>query len=331
MSTRPNPIAAATPYVGRKIITGDGVRLTVHDYGRPDTALHTVVLLHGLCLTQQSWAIQVGQLIDRWDEAVRIISYDHRGHGRSGRAPMHTYRIDRLAADLADVLSALRVTGPLTLAGHSMGGMVALAYLGRPAAQQPVQPAGLVLIASAAGRISERGLGRLLGTAATPMLANLVKRLPQRAIDQAMRGLIGPVRAALIRYPGRNRALPTGLAALAAESTRAVSLATATGFLSSLNSYDQYQTLASITAKTVVISGGADITTPDAHSRDLAAAIPGAVHLHQPAAGHMLLHDVPHSITAAINRVMGIHRRAAWTAGVWASRYGLPASLPDVS
>lgn len=328
MPIRPTLAATATEYVERTIITSDGVRLAVHDYGRANAALHTVVLLHGLCLTQESWALQVRQLTDRWGDALRIITYDHRGHGRSSGAPMHTYRIDRLAADLAEVLTASRVSGPLTLAGHSMGGMVTLAYLSRPAAERPVQPEGLVLVASAAGRISERGLGRLLGTAAAPMLVNLVKRLPQRASDQAVRGVIRPVRAALARYPGRNRVVPTGLAALASESTRAVSLASAAGFLSSLRDYDQYRMLASITAKTIVISGGADITTPDAHSRDLVAGIPGAVYLHQPAAGHMLLHDVPHCITAAINRVMGIHRRGAWTASMWASRYGLPSSEP---
>ncbi|MBX9639211.1 MAG: alpha/beta hydrolase [Mycobacteriaceae bacterium] len=121
-----------------------------------------MVLLHGLCLTQDSWAMQIRQLTHRWGGAVRIISHDHRGHGRFAGAPSHTYRVERLAADLADVLQTLRVTGPLTLAGHSLGGMTALAYLSRPAAQRPVEPENLVLIAAAAGRISERGLGRVL-------------------------------------------------------------------------------------------------------------------------------------------------------------------------
>ncbi|WP_438502204.1 thioesterase domain-containing protein [Mycobacterium arosiense] len=51
-------------------------------------------------------------------------------------------RIDRLADDLAEVLTALRVTGPLTLAGHCMGGMTALAYLGRPAAPRTGRSTG---------------------------------------------------------------------------------------------------------------------------------------------------------------------------------------------
>jgi pimeloyl-ACP methyl ester carboxylesterase len=79
-------------------------------------------LLHGLCLTQSSWALQVRHLVRRWGNSVRIITYDHRGHGRSTGADMHTYRIDRLAADLADVLTVLRVNGPLTLAGTRWAG-----------------------------------------------------------------------------------------------------------------------------------------------------------------------------------------------------------------
>ncbi|HZC93757.1 MAG TPA: alpha/beta fold hydrolase, partial [Mycobacterium sp.] len=108
------------------------MRLSVRDYGSraPD---HTVVLLHGFCLDQSSWDIQIGQLIREWGNDIRIISYDHRGHGDSADAPMHTYRIEQLADDLATLLIALRVKGPLTLAGHSMGGMAALAYLARSA------------------------------------------------------------------------------------------------------------------------------------------------------------------------------------------------------
>ena len=87
-------------------------------------------------------------------------------------APTSTYVVEQLAADLADVLAALDVTGPLTLVGHSMGGMVALAYLGRPPADRPVEPHGVVLVATAAGRLAERGVARLLATPATDCCAS---------------------------------------------------------------------------------------------------------------------------------------------------------------
>jgi pimeloyl-ACP methyl ester carboxylesterase len=298
-------------YVERTIITSDGVRLAVRDYGSTGARNHTVVLLHGLCLTQSSWALQVRHLVRRWGDSVRIITYDHRGHGRSTGAGMHTYQIDRLAADLAEVLSILDVTGPLTLAGHSMGGMTALAYLGRPAADRPVDPQGLVLVATAAGRLVERGLGRLLGTRATGMLFDLVNRMPPRATDQTINGLVRPVYQGLIRYSGAGR---SGAAAVTASAIHTISLTTVAGFLTGLQRYDQYHALASIAANTIVISGGADMTTPVDHAHDMVAAIPGATHLHRPTAGHMLLEADSHCVSNAIDSVMGIDRRSTHTA-----------------
>jgi pimeloyl-ACP methyl ester carboxylesterase len=289
-------------YVERTVVTSDGVRLAVRDYGSAGARDHTVVLLHGLCLTQASWARQVRHLVARWGNGVRIITYDHRGHGESTGADMHTYRIDRLAADLADVLTALRVTGPLTLAGHSMGGMTALAYLGRAAADRPVEPQGLVLVATAAGRLAERGLGRMLGTRATEMVFNLVHHMPRRATDQAFSGLVRPVWRGLSKRYG---AATSGAAAAAATAEHTVSLTTAVGFLPSLKEYDLYHALASISAKTVVLSGGADMTTPADHARDLASAIPGATHVHRPEAGHMLVEEHAECVSDAIDQVMG--------------------------
>jgi pimeloyl-ACP methyl ester carboxylesterase len=298
-------------YVERTVVTSDGVRLAVRDYGPAGACDHTVVLLHGLCLTQSSWAPQVRHLLHRWGGRVRIITYDHRGHGRSSGAEMHTYRIDRLAADLAEVLSAMDVTGPLTLAGHSMGGMTALAYLGRPAAHRPVEPQGLVLIGTAAGRLVERGLGRLLATRATEKLFGLVNHMPRRATDQAINALVRPVCDGIIKYSGATR---HGAAAVIASAIVTVSLTTAVGFLPSLKRYDQYHSLAAISANTIVISGGADLTTPADHARELVAGIPGATHLHRPTAGHMLLEDEAHCVSNAIDSLMGLYRRSFRTA-----------------
>lgn len=294
-------------YVERTVTTSDAVRLAVRDYGSAGAREHTIVLLHGLCLTQASWARQIRHLLRRWGNSVRIITYDHRGHGESTGADMCTYRIDRLADDLAEVLTALRVTGPLTLAGHSMGGMTALAYLGRPAADRPVEPQGLVLVATAAGRLAERGLGRLLNTLATEMLFELVHHIPRRAVDRAVNGLVRPLCGGLTKYSGADW---RGAAALTASAIRTTPLTTAAGFLPSLKRYDEYHALATIGANTVVVSGGADRTTPTAHARDIAAAIPGATHLHQPTAGHMLLDEQPRCVSDAIDSVLGMRTLA---------------------
>ena len=327
MSARPHPTAASGAYrlsakrdgyIERTIVTSDGARLAVRDYGSAGARNHTVVLLHGLCLTQSSWALQVRHLVGRWGNGIRIITYDHRGHGRSTGAGMRSYEIDRLAADLAEVLGVLGVTGPLTLAGHSMGGMTALAYLGRPAVDRPVDPQGLVLVATAAGRLAERGVARLLATRATGMVFGLVDHMPRRATERAINGLVRPVCEGLIRYSGhdRNRA-----AAVTASAVRTISLTTAAGFLPTLRRYDRYDGLESIAANTIVISGGADVITPASHARDLAAAIPAATHLHRPTAGHMLIEDDPDCVNTAIDRVMGM-RRGSRAASTRASRNG---------
>jgi pimeloyl-ACP methyl ester carboxylesterase len=287
------------PACTERIVTvRDGVQLAVRDQG-PSRAEATVVLLHGLCLEKGSWAGQIRHLTRQWGDRIRIISYDHRGHGRSGSAPNRTYTVEQLAEDLADVLTALRVTGPLTLAGHSMGGMVALAYLGRPPADRPVEPHGLVLAATAAGRLAERGVARLLASPATDMLCALAAVAPQRAI----RLLTKPVCATLaLQVGGHARSTLKALFTNVLVATG--SLDTAVGFLPGLRSYDQTSTLASIRAQTTILSGGVDLLTPPSHSHDLASAIPGAAHEHLPTAGHMLLQEATHAVTDAISRTI---------------------------
>jgi pimeloyl-ACP methyl ester carboxylesterase len=304
--------------VWRTVTTKDGVRLAVSDYGSDRADAPTVVLLHGLLLSQESWELQVRELRRRYGRRIRVITYDHRGHGRSAGAPMPTYEIAQLAADLAEVLTAMQITGPLTLAGHSMGGMTALAYFGRPASKRPVEPQGLVLVGTAAGGLAERGISRLIATPATEALFGLVHRMPQRATNAAVQALIRPFGDVLGRFAGQG----TAVAAIAATAIRTTSMTTAAGFLPSLKRYDVYQALEGISAKTYVVSGGTDVLTPASHSRDLAAAIPGALHFHHPAAGHMLLQEAADCVSGAISRAMGMRRgsRRPVTAGKSRSR-----------
>ena len=302
---------ATATHTERMVTVRDGVALSVRDQG-PSDAEATVVLLHGLCLANGSWDGQIRHLTRQWGDRIRIISYDHRGHGRSGSAPKRTYTVEQLAEDLADVLTALQVTGRVTFAGHSMGGMVALAYLGRPQAERPVEPHGLVLVATAAGRLAERGIARLLASPATDMLCGLAALAPHRAI----RLLTKPVCATLALHVGSHaRSTLSALFANALSAT--ASLDSAIGFLPGLRSYDQTATLGTVRAQTTILSGGADVITPPSHARDMATAIPGAAHEHLPMAGHMLLQEAAHAVTNAISRAIASsigampHARAA--------------------
>lgn len=282
-----------------RVVTDDGVALAVHDMG-PPKAQRTVVFLHGLCLTHACWADQIAYLSRRYGRSVRMISYDHRGHGRSGPAPVSSYRIDRIAEDLAQVLAAAQVRGQVTLVGHSMGGMAALAYMGRP--DRPVEPHGLVLIATTAGKLAERGLGRLLATPATTALPGLAEHVP----DHLVRAMAGALSAALGRWRGGGRS--ASLTAVAVAALTSTPLSTAAGFLASLRGYDQSAVLAGVRARTVVINGGMDPLIPPAHGRELAAGIQDAKYLHLRWAGHMLPQQAPHILNDAIRWALAIEQ-----------------------
>lgn len=277
------------------VTTSDGVTLAVRVYGTR-AARHTVVLLHGLCVTDEVWSLHVEHLLRSHDGDIRIITYDHRGHGRSGRAPARTYRIEQLADDLAVVLSELDVVGPMTLVGHSMGGMVALAYLARPPAERTVDPDGLVLVSTAAGHLAGGGLGRLLDTPGIEALLSVVRRMPVKALDM----VAGPLCATLGRVWPAQRAM----LAIVAGAVATTPIPTAVGFLPGLRDYDLRPTLGRIRAHTVVVSGGADPLTPATHSYELADAIRSATHIHLPHAGHMLPNELPGTVAEAVRMAM---------------------------
>jgi pimeloyl-ACP methyl ester carboxylesterase len=279
------------------VLTDDGTRLACTDYGDP-AAAHTVVFLHGLCLDSTSWTRHIDQLTRRYGPAVRIISYDHRGHGHSAAAPASSYTISRLASDLSDVLRALHVHGPLTLVGHSMGGMTALAYLDQRAHLRPVEPTGLVLIATAAGKLAQRGLGRLL---AAPGAATVLHRATQ-APEKLLSTFVKPL-CTLLSHLGDHLAATT-LASVTLNALTTTPPRTALGFLPALRTYNLYPTLPKISAQTVILSGDVDPLTPAEHSRDLAATIPGARHITVAGAGHMLPQQAPDVILRAITDVI---------------------------
>jgi pimeloyl-ACP methyl ester carboxylesterase len=216
---------------------------------------------------------------------------------------MSTYRVEQLAEDLAAVLAAAEVSTPLTLIGHSMGGMAALAYLARPPAHRPVEPAGLILVATAAGRLSERGLGRLLATPIPLALYHLVARAPEPIVHT----LAGPVCAAVGRYSHCGEAERATLATLVAAAITSTPPSTAVGYLRGLARYDAYSALKTIAAQTVVVSGDADMLTPPAHAHDLAAGIADCQHMRLPDAGHMLPTNSSRAVNDALGRVLHLN------------------------
>ena len=106
--------------------TTDGLELTVCPRG-PDDAAVTVVLAHCWTADMDDWQYQVRDLLDAFGHDVRIVTWDHRGHGSSDAAPLGDCTIEHLARDMADVIDAHAGTGRLVIAGHSIGGMAMMA------------------------------------------------------------------------------------------------------------------------------------------------------------------------------------------------------------
>ena len=83
-----------------------------------------IVLIHGWPLSADMWEYQIPHLLDR---GFRVISYDRRGFGRSGK-PLVGYDYDTLADDLNTLINDLELE-EVILVGFSMGGGEVARYL----------------------------------------------------------------------------------------------------------------------------------------------------------------------------------------------------------
>lgn len=113
------------PYLSH--ITGDQPAadtpdLYYRDYG---AGPETIVLVHGWPFSLDMWEHQWTTLPH---QAFRVVGYDRRGFGKSGK-PFAGYDYDTMAADLKRVLDGLDLDN-VTLVGFSMGGGEVARYFG---------------------------------------------------------------------------------------------------------------------------------------------------------------------------------------------------------
>ncbi|WP_226506054.1 alpha/beta hydrolase [Pseudomonas sp. MWU16-30317] len=113
--------------ISYNVTTPDGVTLAVQESGNPSGP--AIVFIHGLLGSHLNWDNQVNAPeLQRY----RMITYDLRGHGLSGK-PVNAQAYaegHRWADDLAVVMQAAKVTRPM-LVGWSLGGAVISNYLAR--------------------------------------------------------------------------------------------------------------------------------------------------------------------------------------------------------
>jgi pimeloyl-ACP methyl ester carboxylesterase len=113
-----------------------------------------LLLVHGFPLDHTTWE----PLLPHLEADFEVLMPDLRGFGQSD-APEGAYTIEQIAADLAALLDALKIQKTY-LAGHSMGGYVALAF----ARAYPERVLGLGMVSSQVAADSPEGKAKRYAT-----------------------------------------------------------------------------------------------------------------------------------------------------------------------
>lgn len=124
-------------------VEADGVRLAAREWPGDGRG---VLLLHGLASSSHIWDLVAPRLAPTY----RVVAYDQRGHGRSGK-PSFGYGFERTTADALAVMRAALLRRPIVV-GHSWGANVALEL----AARYPRPVGGTVLVDGGFLRLRDR-------------------------------------------------------------------------------------------------------------------------------------------------------------------------------
>ncbi|MEA2277728.1 MAG: 3-oxoadipate enol-lactonase [Solirubrobacteraceae bacterium] len=239
-----------------------------------------VVLSHSIGTDHRVWDAQVAPLVAA---GLRVVRYDHRGHGASPTPP-GPYAIGDLGADVLALLDTLEVASA-SVVGISLGGMVAL-WLG---AHAPGRVDRLVACCTSARIdppdlwLERAAIARRDGMAA--LVDSILPRWVTPAFAEAHPEAMARLRDVVERTPGEGYA----------------------GCAEAIAAMDQTADLRRIRAPTLVVGGGQDVATPAAeHSAPIAAAIPGARLEILDAAPHLASVERPDEVT----RVVLEHLRA---------------------
>jgi pimeloyl-ACP methyl ester carboxylesterase len=261
----------------------------------------TLVLVHCWTGTQELWHKQVEGLSGE----LRIVTYDHRGHGLSDDARDGDYSLEALAADLALVLDAAAFDGePILLAGHSMGAMTIAAWAEANRGKVSDCVRGVALLSTGLDQLtSETHLIRPLpGPFATVQgrLADSVLETPV-----SIKGLPVP----LVRAAAGYAALGPHARLDDVELTTRMALDCRTraraGCGRAMAKMALLEKLDALDAPTIVVTGQRDLMTPIAHAERIELALPRSLGLRvDPEAGHMTPLESPELVNDALREVV---------------------------
>jgi 3-oxoadipate enol-lactonase len=252
--------------------TINGIQIAYTDEGSGTP----VVFIHGYPLDRTMWQPQVQGL----SASARVIAVDLRGHGDS-QAPFWLTTVDTYADDVAGLLEHLGIDRAV-IAGFSMGGYVAFAFLRR----HSTRVRGLILADTRPQADTAEGKNARFQTALTAQDkgaaaiadAMIGRLLSQKSID-GRRDLVQKVRGIMESVPVQGMA--GDLMAMAERP-------------------DSVEILSSIRVPTLVLVGELDGLTPPADSQMMAERIPGSTLITIPGAAHLSNMEEPEAFNTAV-------------------------------
>ncbi len=298
--------------MARRIVTRDGTGLHVQESG-PPAAPVTVLLAHGWTLDERCWAPVADRLAEGsggLGAPSRVVRYDHRAHGRSDDTPAPSMTLEQLADDMAEVIAQVCPSGPLVLAGHSMGGMTVMTLAQRHPDLVAERVRGVALVATASGGLGGAATLGLRGRPAQAFLAGK-QRVEDSPRWTERREL---TRHPLLMRPGM-RAMLLGrrpgpqAVRLTCESVAGCRPTTVSGFTPTLTTHERDAALAAFADMPVeVMVGSRDRLTPPRLTNRIRRHLPRSAMMIFPDAGHMLPVERVDGVTT---RIAALARQAA--------------------
>ena len=290
----------------RTVLTDDGVRLhaEVDEVTWPSTTVGpTLVFVHGYALNHDCWHFQRAH----FRGVHRMVFYDQRSHGRSGRSPEGNATIDQLGHDLERVINELAPTGEVILVGHSMGGMSIMALAEHHPEMFGDRVVGLALISTTPGGLKSHALvpfvpARLLGQITPRVVAGLA-RAPG-LVDGARRagsdlGFVVTGRFAF------GKQVPASYVGFVEEMLAQTPFEVLAEFFPNFDALDKFAVLTAFArVPTLVLCGGKDRITSIGHSRKMAKLIEGAQLVECVDAGHMVILESADEVNTALERMI---------------------------
>ncbi|MGY1802085.1 alpha/beta fold hydrolase [Blastococcus sp. SYSU D00922] len=292
----------------------DGVLLAVEEIGPRDAPL-TVVFVHGYTLSMASWTFQRRALAAELATAnghrpdVRLVFYDQRGHGASGRGRAESSTIEQLARDLDTVLETRVPRGPVVLVGHSMGGMTIMGLAALRPALFGSRVTAAALLSTSSGQLADLnfGLPELLTrvrAAVFPVAAWTMRRRP--AFAERTRRVAAELVSAVTRSLSFASAdVDPALVHYVDSMIAGTPVDVIAEFYPALAGLDETGSLEPLrTIPTLVLTGDKDKMIPVEHSELLLERLPDAEYVVVPDAGHMVLLEKPDEVTDALTALL---------------------------